>query len=143
MKDLINEGRNLQDNFKKKLVKESPIQIAPIDTIGQTKIVASSKLDKHYKINHPTLTLLKIEQSSDPVKSLSSSQLVMNMIFGIKSPVTNSNANPETLMRDASKIARMICNLLDNYNTDHNPGRPMIKDKNIIIPIKVTTWTGD
>lgn len=143
MKDLVNEGRHLQDNFKEKLVKENPMQLSSIDTLAQKPETSPSKLDKHYKINHPLLTLLKIESSNDGVNSFSSSQYIMRMIFGIKSSTANTMTNPDSLMRDAGKIARMICDLLDNYNTDHYPGRPMIKDNNITIPIKVTTWTGD
>ena len=51
MKDLVNEGRHLQDSFKNKL-KESPMD-AP---------TGPSKADEHYKINHPVLTILKIEE---------------------------------------------------------------------------------
>jgi hypothetical protein len=134
MKDLVNEGRNLQDNFKNKLVKENPMM--------NPSISAPSKLDTHYKINHPVLTLLSIKQSGGESKSMSSSQSMMIMTFGLKSSDTNM-MDSESLMKDASKIARMICDLLDNYNTDHYPGRPSQKENTIIIPIKVTTWTGD
>jgi len=134
MKDLVNEGRNLQDNFKNKLVKENPMM--------NPAISAPSKLDTHYKINHPVLTLLSIKQSGGESKSMSSSQSMMIMTFGLKSSDTNM-MDSESLMKDASKIARMICDLLDNYNTDHYPGRPSQKENTIIIPIKVTTWTGD
>jgi hypothetical protein len=105
-------------------------------------ISASSKLDAHYKINHPVLTLLSIKQSGGESKSMSSSQSMMIMTFGLKSSDTTM-MDSESLMKDASKIARMICDLLDNYNTDHYPGRPSQKENTIIIPIKVTTWTGD
>lgn len=135
MKDLVNEGRNLQDNFKNKLVKENPMM--------NPAISAPSKLDAHYKINHPVLTLLSIQQSGGESKSMSSAQSTMMMIFGLKSPGINTMSNPEMLMRDASKIVRMICDLLDNYNTDHFPGRPSQKGDTIIVPVKVTTWTGD
>ena len=134
MKDLVNEGRNLQDNFKNKLVKENPMM--------HPAISAPSKLDAHYKINHPVLTLLSIQQSGGESKSMSSSQSIMIMTFGLKSSDTTM-VNAESLMKDASKIARMICDLLDNYNTDHYPGRPSQKENTITIPIKVTTWTGD
>jgi hypothetical protein len=134
MKDLVNEGRHLQDNFKNKLVKEDPMMSPTIS--------ASSKLDAHYKINHPVLTLLSIKQSGGESKSMSSSQSMMIMTFGLKSSDTTM-MDSESLMKDASKIARMICDLLDNYNTDHYPGRPSQKENTIIIPIKVTTWTGD
>jgi len=134
MKDLVNEGRNLQDNFKNKLVKENPMMNPSIDT--------PSKLDTHYKINHPVLTLLSIQQSGGESKSMSSSQSIMIMTFGLKSSDTTM-VNAESLMKDAIKIARMICDLLDNYNTDHYPGRPSQKENTITIPIKVTTWTGD
>ena len=134
MKDLVNEGRHLQDNFKDKLVKENPM-ISPT-------IATPSKLDAHYKINHPVLTLLSIKQSGGESKSMSSSQSIMIMTFGLKTSDTNS-MDSESLMKDASKIAKMICDLLDNYNTDHYTGRPSQKENTIIIPIKVTTWTGD
>lgn len=134
MKDLVNEGRNLQDNFKNKLVKENPMMNPAID--------APSKLDTHYKINHPVLTLLSIKQSGGESKSMSSSQSMIIMTFGLKSSGTTM-VDAESLMKDASKIARMICDLLDNYNTDHYPGRPSQKENTIIVPIKVTTWTGD
>ena len=134
MKDLVNEGRNLQDNFKNKLVKENPMM--------NPAISSPSKLDAHYKINHPVLTLLSIQQSGGESKSMSSSQSMMIMTFGLKSSDTTM-VNAESLMKDASKIARMICDLLDNYNTDHYPGRPSQKENTITIPIKVTTWTGD
>ena len=131
MKDLVNEGRHLQDNFKDKLVKENPM-ISPT-------IATPSKLDVHYKINHP---LLSIKQSGGESKSMSSSQSIMIMTFGLKSSDTNM-MDSASLMKDASKIAKMICDLLDNYNTDHYTGRPSQKENTIIIPIKVTTWTGD
>ena len=134
MKDLVNEGRHLQDNFKDKLVKENPM-------ISST-IATPSKLDAHYKINHPVLTLLSIKQSGGESKSMSSSQSIMIMTFGLKSSDTNM-MDSASLMKDASKIAKMICDLLDNYNTDHYTGRPSQKENTIIIPIKVTTWTGD
>lgn len=130
MKDLVNEGRHLQDDFKDKLVKENPT----IDT--------PSELDVHYKINHPVLTLLSIKASGGESKSMSSSQSIMIMTFGLKSSDANT-MDSESLMKDASKIAKMICDLLDNYNTDHYPGRPSQKENNIIIPIKVTAWKGD
>lgn len=135
MKDLVNEGRNLQDSFKNKLIKENPMM--------DSNVTGLSKLDSHYKINHPILTLLSIQQSGGETKSMSSSQSIMIMTFGLKSRDINTKTNPEMLMRDASKIARTICDLLDNYNTDHYPGRPSQKDNTITIPIKVTTWTGD
>lgn len=134
MKDLVNEGRHLQDNFKDKLVKENPMISPTIDT--------PSKLDAHYKINHPVLTLLSIKPSGGESKSMSSSQSIMIMTFGLKSSDKNM-MDPASLMKDASKIAKMICDLLDNYNTDHYTGRPSYKQDTIIIPIKVTTWTGD
>ena len=134
MKDLVNEGRHLQDNFKYKLVKENPM-ISPT-------IATPSKLDAHYKINHPVLTLLSIKQSGGESKSMSSSQSIMIMTFGLKSSDKNM-VDFVPLIKDASKIAKMICDLLDNYNTDHYTGRPSQKENTIIIPIKVTTWTGD
>lgn len=144
MKDLVNEGRHLQDNFKDKLIKENPMQLSPIDTLGQKSEMSPSKLDKHYKINHPVLTLLKIESSNkDDSKSYTNHQYIMTMVFGIKASSANTMSNADSLMRDAGKIAKMICDLLDNYNTDHYPGRPTQKGNNITIPIKVTTWTGD
>ena len=118
MKDLVNEGRHLQDNFKDKLVKENPMISPTIDT--------PSKLDAHYKINHPVLTLLSIKPSGGESKSMSSSQSIMIMTFGLKSSDKNM-MDPASLMKDASKIAKMICDLLDNYNTDHYTGRPSQK----------------
>jgi len=135
MKDLVNEGRKLQDGFKNKLIKENPM--------ANPNIKGQSKLDIHYKINHPVLTLLSIQQSGGESKSMSSAQSTMMMTFGFKSPGINTMSDPEMLFRDAGKIAKMICDLLDNYNTDHYPGRPTQKGSSIIIPIKVTTWTGD
>lgn len=134
MRDLVNEGRNLQEKFNNKLLKEDPT-VSP-------SVTTPSKLDVHYKINHPVLTLLSIKQSGGVSKSMSSSQSMMIMTFGLKSSDTNM-MDSESLMKDASKIARMICDLLDNYNTDHYPGRPSQKENTIIIPIKVTNWTGD
>ena len=135
MKDLVNEGRHLQDNFKEKLVKENPM-------VDKTT-AKSSKLDIHYKINHPVLTLLSVNQLGGANQSMSSTQSTMMMTFGLKSPGINTISDPEMLMRDASKIARMICDLLDNYNTDHFPGRPSQKDDTIIVPVKLTRWNGD
>ena len=134
MKDLVNEGRHLQDNFKDNLVKENPMISSTIET--------PSKLDAHYKINHSVLTLLSIKPSGGESKSMSSSQSIMIMTFGLKSSDKNM-VDFVPLIKDASKIAKMICDLLDNYNTDHYTGRPSQKENTIIIPIKVTTWTGD
>jgi hypothetical protein len=67
----------------------------------------------------------------------------MQIVFGFKSPAINTMTDPEMLMRDASKIARSICDKLDNYNTSHNAGRPMQKGDNIIVPVRVEHWTGD
>lgn len=135
MKDLVNEGRKLQDGFKNKLIKENPM--------ANPNIKGQSKLDIHYKINHPVLTLLSVNQLGGANQSMSSAQSTMMMTFGLKSPGINTMSDPEMLMRDASKIVRMICDLLDNYNTDHFPGRPSQKGDTIIVPVKVTTWTGD
>jgi len=135
MKDLVNEGRKLQDGFKNKLIKENPM--------ANSNIKGQSKLDIHYKINHPVLTLLSINQLDSSNKSMSSIQSTMMMTFGLKSSNINTMSDPEMLMRDAGKIAKMICDLLDNYNTNHYLGRPIMKDNMITIPIKVTTWTGD
>lgn len=137
MKDLVNEGRHLQDNFKEKLVKEDPMM--------SPTITAPSKADVHYKINHPVLTLLGIDRDKSGFSSLRASKTSMTMTFGMKSQVDNI----ESLKMDARKIARNICEMLDNYNTDHRPGTPLavynpdIKRDVIVVPITVSHWTGD
>ena len=137
MKDLVNEGRHLQDNFKEKIVKEDPM-ISPTTT-------GSSKLDAHYKINHPVLTLINIDRDNTGFTSLRASKTSMTMTFAFKSQVDNI----EPLKMDARKIAKNICEMLDNYNTDHRPGTPLavynqdIKQNVIVVPITVSHWTGD
>ena len=137
MKDLVNEGRNLQDKFKNKLVKENPMM--------SSSITAPSKADVHYKINHPVLTLLGIDRDEGGFSSLRASKTSMTMTFGLKSQVDNI----QSLKMDASKIARTICEMLDNYNTDHSPGPPLavynpdIKQDVIVVPISVSHWTGE
>jgi hypothetical protein len=137
MKDLVNEGRNLQDVFKNKLVKENPMM--------SPSITAPSKSDVHYKINHPVLTLLGIESDKSGFSSLRATKTSMTMMFGFKSQVDNV----ESLKMDARKIARNICQMLDNYNTDHRPGTPLgvynpdIKQDVILVPISVSHWTGE
>lgn len=131
MKDLVNEGRNLQDNFKNTL-KESPMD-AP---------TGPSKADVHYKINHPLLTILTIQEDKGNFSS-NRGTTSMQIVFGFKSSAINTMTDPEMLMRDASKIARSICDKLDNYNTSHNAGRPIQKGDNIIVPVRVEHWTGD
>jgi hypothetical protein len=101
-----------------------------------------SKADVHYKISHPTLTVLKIEHDKGGFSS-NRGTTRMNIIFGFKSNTTDINGNSEMLLRDASKIARDICSKLDDYNTTHNSGRPEQKGNNIIVPVRVEHWTGD
>ena len=223
MKDLVNEGRNLQDKFKNKLVKENPmvgsvinlnenfpgpgetvlakyLDYAMLDYFSRTNkklsidtktkkgiygsvgkmyndlvfngdsinkkdivqvkilesnvnenpmmspsITAPSKADVHYKINHPVLTLLGIDRDKSGFSSLRATKTSMTMMFGFKSQVDNI----ESLKMDARKIARTICQMLDNYNTDYSPGTPLsvynpdIKQDVIIVPISVSHWTGD
>jgi hypothetical protein len=127
MKDLVNEGRHLQDNFKNKLKEES---------------TGPSKADVHYKINHPVLTVLTIQDDKSGFSG-NRGTTSMQIVFGFKSPAINTMTDPEMLMRDAPKIARSICDKLDNYNTSHNAGRPMQKGDNIIVPVRVEHWTGD
>lgn len=67
----------------------------------------------------------------------------MQIVFGLKSPAIESMTNPEQLMRDASNIARNICEKLNNYNTDYYPSRPIQKDNMIIVQVRVEHWTGD
>jgi hypothetical protein len=131
MKDLVNEGRHLQDNFKDKL-KEEPMG-APS---------GPSKTDIHYKINHPILTILKIEEDKSGFSS-NRGTTRMQIVFGLKSSPMNTMTDPEVLMRDASKISRGICEKLNNYNTDYFSGRPQQKDDTIIVPVRVEHWTGD
>jgi len=131
MKDLVNEGRNLQDNFKNKL-KEAPMGMS----------TGTSKADEHYKINHPVLTILTIQHDKGGFSS-NRGTTRMEIVFGLKSPAVNTMTDPEMIMRDASKIARDICEKLNNYNTDHYPSRPMQKDNTIVVPVRVEHWTGD
>jgi hypothetical protein len=67
----------------------------------------------------------------------------MQIVFGLKSAVANTMIDSDKLMRDASVIARDICDKLDNYNTTHNSGRPQQEGNTIIVPIRVEHWTGD
>jgi hypothetical protein len=127
MKDLVNEGRHLQDKFKDKLKEE---------------LTGSSKADIHYKINHPVLTILTIQDDKSAFSG-NRGTTRMQIVFGLKSPAINTMADPEMLMRDASKIALDICGKLDNYNTTHNSGRPQQQGNNIIVPVRVEHWTGD
>ena len=137
MTDLVNEGRNLQDNFKNKLVEENPMM--------SPSITAPSKADVHYKINHPVLTLLGIDRDKSGFSSVRASKTSMTMTFGLKSQVDDI----ESLKMDARKIARTVCEMLDNYNTDHRPGTPLavynsdLKKDVIVVPISVSHWTGD
>jgi hypothetical protein len=116
----------------KDILKESPMD-AP---------TGPSKADVHYKINHPILTILTIQEDKGSFSS-NRGTTSMQIVFGLKSPTTNTMTNPEMLMSDASKIARSICEKLNNYNTDHFSGRPIQKGDNIIVPIRVEHWTGD
>jgi hypothetical protein len=131
MKDLVNEGRNLQDNFKNKL-KESPMD-AP---------TGPSKADVHYKVNHPVLTILTIQHDKGGFSS-NRGTTNMKIVFGFKSDTVNAMTDSQTLMRDASIIARDICNKLDDYNTTHNTGRPQQEGNTIVVPVRVEHWTGD
>jgi hypothetical protein len=131
MKDLVNEGRNLQDSFKNKL-KESPMD-AP---------TGPSKADVHYKINHPVLTILTIQEDKAGFSS-NRGTTGMKIVFGLKSPAINKMTSPEALMRDASIIAREICEKLNNYNTDHFSGKPRQEENTIVVPVRVEHWTGD
>ena len=137
MTDLVNEGRNLQDNFKNKLVEENPMM--------SPSITAPSKADVHYKINHPVLTLLGIDRDKSGFSSVRASKTSMTMTFGLKSQVDDV----ESLKMDARKIARTICEMLDNYNTDRRLGTPLavynsdLKRDVIVVPITVSHWTGD
>ncbi len=135
MKDLVNEGRHLQDSFKNKL-KEAPMDMAMNAPTGP------SKADVHYKINHPVLTILKIE---DDKRGYSSNRgtTYTNITFGFKSPGIDAMTNTEMLMRDASKIAREICKKWDDYNTDNFAGNPKQVDNTIVVPVRVEHWTGD
>ena len=131
MKDLVNEGRHLQDNFKSKL-KEAPMN-AP---------TGPSKADVHYKINHPVLTFLKIE---DDKRGFSSNRgtTYTTITFGFKSPAINNMTDPEMLFRDAEKIARELCKKWDDYNTDNYAGKPKQDGNTIVVPVRVEHWTGD
>ena len=131
MKDLVNEGRNLQDNFKNTL-KESPMD-AP---------TGPSKADVHYKVNHPVLTILTIQHDKGGFSS-NRGTTNMKIVFGFKSVDMNTEFNLEKLMRDASIIARDICDKLDDYNTTHNSGRPQQEENTIVVPVRVEHWTGD
>ena len=131
MKDLVNEGRHLQDNFKDRL-KESPMD----------KPIGPSKADEHYKINHPVLTIVKIE---DDKRGYSSNRgtTYTNITFGYKDGGTMSMANLEGLLRDASNIARDLCKKWDDYNTDNYAGKAKAVGDTIVVPVRVEHWTGD
>jgi hypothetical protein len=116
----------------KDILKESPMN-APS---------GPSKADIHYKINHPVLTILTIQEDKGTFSS-NRGTTRMQIVFGFKSSSMNTISNPDMLMRDASKIARDICGKLDNYNTTHNAGRPIQQDDTIIVPVRVEHWTGD
>jgi hypothetical protein len=128
MKDLVNEGRHLQDNFKNKLKEES---------------TGPSKADVHYKINHPVLTILTIQDDKSGYSGSNRGTTRMQIVFGIKSGGMGQMMDLDKLMRDASIIAMDICKKLENYNTSYNSGRPIQKDDNIIVPVRVEHWTGD
>ncbi len=128
MKDLVNEGRHLQDNFKNKLKEES---------------TGPSKADVHYKINHPVLTILTIQDDKSGYSGSNRGTTRMQIVFGMKSGGMGQMMDLDKLMRDASIIAMDICKKLENYNTSYNSGRPIQKDDNIIVPVRVEHWTGD
>jgi hypothetical protein len=128
MKDLVNEGRHLQDNFKNKLKEESS---------------GPSKADLHYKINHPVLTILTIQDDNSGYSGSNRGTTRMQIVFGMKSSGMGQMMDSDKLMRDASIIAMDICKKLENYNTSYNSGRPIQKDDNIIVPVRVEHWTGD
>jgi hypothetical protein len=117
----------------KDILKESPMD-AP---------TGPSKADVHYKINHPVLTILTIQSDKSGFSGSNRGTTAMQIVFGIKSDGMGQMMDPDKLMRDASIIARDICGKLDNYNTTHNSGRPIQKDGNIIVPVRVEHWTGD
>lgn len=127
MKDLVNEGRHLQDNFKNKLKEES---------------TGPSKADLHYKINHPVLTVLTIREDKSGYSS-NRGTTKMQIVFGFKSNSTDTMMDPQALMRDASIISRDICDKLENYNTSYSSGRPEQKEDTIVVPVRVEHWTGD
>lgn len=128
MKDLVNEGRHLQDKFKDKL-KEA--------------LTGPSKADIHYKVNHPILTILTIQDDKSGFSGSNRGTTRMRIVFGFKSSPMDIDDNPDMIMRDASNIARDICEKLDNYNTTHNVGKPQKEGDNIIVPVRVEHWTGD
>lgn len=101
-----------------------------------------SKADEHYKLNHPVLTILKIE---DDKRGYSSNRgtTYTNITFGFKSPAINNVTDPEMLLRDAEKIARELCKKWDNYNTDNHAGKPKQVGNTIVVPVRVEHWTGD
>jgi hypothetical protein len=127
MKDLVNEGRHLQDNFKNKLKEES---------------TGPSKADVHYKINHPILSIVTIQDDKSGFSG-NRGTTRMQIVFGMKSDGMNQMIDSDKLMRDASIIATDICKKLENYNTSYNSGRPIQRGDNIIVPVRVEHWTGD
>jgi hypothetical protein len=110
------------------------------DDMGVT--TGPSKADIHYKINHPVLTILTVQDDKSGFSG-NRGTTSMQIVFGLKSIAINTMADPEMLMRDASKIARDICGKLDNYNTTHKSGKPQQQGNNIIVPVRVEHWTGD
>ena len=101
-----------------------------------------SKADVHYKVNHPVLTILTIQDDKSGF-SHNRGTTRMQIVFGMKSSGMGQMMDPDKLMRDASIIAMDICKKLENYNTSYNSGRPIQKDDNIIVPVRVEHWTGD
>jgi hypothetical protein len=101
-----------------------------------------SKADEHYKINHPVLTILEIQHDRGGFSS-NRGTTRMQIVFGLKSVGMTYQFNTDKLMKDASIIARDICDKLENYNTSYNSGRPEQKEDTIVVPVRVEHWTGD
>ncbi len=101
-----------------------------------------SKADEHYKINHPVLTVLKVEQDKRGFSS-NRGTTYMNIIFGFKQTTIANMPDIEQLKKDASKIARDLCEKWNDYNTDHYSGKPNEVDNTIVVPVRVEHWTGD
>jgi hypothetical protein len=101
-----------------------------------------SKADEHYKINHPVLTVLTIKHDKGGFSS-NRGTTNMQIVFGFKSINIGGGFDNDKLMKDASIIARDICDKLENYNTSYNSGRPEQKENTIIVPVRVEHWTGD
>jgi len=102
----------------------------------------NSKVDDHYKINHPALTILKIE---DDKRGYSSNRgtTYTNVTFGYKDGGVMAKTNIEGLLRDASNITRELCKKWDNYNTDNFTGKAKEVGDTIVVPVRVEHWTGD